>query len=73
MARKKETRIIHPLAATEALNGYHNDVGMLLATIQSTLSVMKETDVSARKFHDSIAPRLQESIDRVSRWYDNDE
>lgn len=69
MARKKEPTLVHPLTAIEALNGYHSDVSILLTAVQSALSLITDKDIDARKACNAVAPSLEESMERVRRWY----
>lgn len=71
MARNNEKQtIIHPLAAIEALNGYHNDVGVLLTVVQTAINLLTNESLDARKVADSVAPTLQAKMEAVRRWYE---
>lgn len=69
MARKNQT-IIHPLAATEALNGYHTDVGYLLMVVQSAITFLRSADTDPDKLRKLMPDQLEEAQKRVSRWYE---
>lgn len=73
MARKKDTEIVHPLTAIDALSGYHSDVGYLLTAVQSAASMLSNKDLDARKVADSVAPHLEEAVKRVRRWYEGNQ
>jgi hypothetical protein len=69
MAKKTET-IIHPLSAIDALQGYHQDVSLLMAAAQSALLFMSDRDLDGRKVCDSVGPELRRALDRARRWYE---
>lgn len=69
MARK-QIKIVHPLAAIEALTGYHGDIGILLVAVQTAISMMANKDHDARRVCDAVAPELEKAAERVRRWYE---
>lgn len=69
MARKNQ-EIIHPLAATAALNGYHTDVGYLLMMVQDAVTFMRSEDVDPEKLRKVMPDQLEEASKRVRRWYE---
>jgi hypothetical protein len=69
MARK-EQKIVHPMDAIDALNGYHSDVGFLLSAVASALTFLKDESLDARTACQAVTPALEDGLANVRRWYD---
>ncbi len=70
MARKEETKIVHPRQALAALTAYNNDVGTLMAAVRNAISFLSDDTLDQAKVGKAIVPTLKDASDKVSRWYD---
>lgn len=61
---KRKVKLIHPIAATDALNEYHNRVGMVLMTAHVASDLLKRHEE-----YKPIAERLDAAVAAVRECY----
>jgi len=70
MSRKQEIEIVRPRKAIAALEGFNNDVGVLLAAARNAHSFMTDKTLDPVKVCSALAETLAGPIAAVARWYD---
>lgn len=69
MSKKEEVPIIHPRQIRLALEGFNNDVMMLLTAARNAVSFLSDDSLDPEKTRKAVSPSLKEAAERVAKWY----
>jgi hypothetical protein len=70
MARKQEIEVVRPRKAIAALEGFNNDVVVLLAATKNAHSFMLDKTLDPARVCSALAETLGGPIAAVQRWYE---
>lgn len=67
---KKPAEIVHPLAAMEALQGFYQDVTLLVMAAHNAADMLGSKTLSPQAVAKAVAPDLEKAVAGVRKWMD---